>query len=106
MELINNPKTPMRFYYKGIKSLNSLRNKFSHKLNYKVKPSDYEEISRTMAVWYKAMGETQPVGMKLIERFTTWVCASINSYINGIKKQSKELGLSGYLQWLEKMQET
>lgn len=105
LELINNSKTPICMYYQGIKSLNNIRNKFSHKLTYKIEKNDFKEIEKTMSVWYTAMGETPAKNMKLIQRFTTWVCGSINSYINGINKQSKELGLSGYLKWLDSMQE-
>ncbi len=57
-----------------------------------------------MTIWKNALNEPVPEGMTLIESFTLWVCGNINGMINGINRQTKNLGLSAYLQWLEDMQ--
>ena len=56
-----------------------------------------------MTIWYNAAGEPIPKGLQLFERYTVWVCANLNIMVQGIKKQTPELGLSGYLEWLDKM---
>lgn len=104
LELINNSKTPIGMYYQAIKCLNSIRNKFSHKISYTIEKKDYKEIEEIMTIWKNALNEPVPEGMALIENFTLWVCGNINGMINGINRQTKNLGLSAYLQWLEDMQ--
>jgi hypothetical protein len=103
LELIINPQTTMGMASSSIKCLNTLRNKFSHKLAYKIKEDDYKEITQLMTIWYNAAKEPVPKGLQLIEKFTMWVCANLNSMTEGIKKQSPELGLPGYTKWLNKM---
>jgi hypothetical protein len=103
LELINTSHTVMEMAYPSVKCLNTLRNKFSHRLAYKIKDEDYKEIKVLMTIWYTAAGETVPKGLRLIEQFTMWYCASINSMSNGIRKQSPELGLAGYTKWLNEM---
>ena len=105
LELINTEKTFMEMYYPSIKCLNSIRNKFSHRISYKVVSGDYREIETIMNVWYNAIDQPLPKGMRLIEEFTIWVCSNIASMINGIDKHSKSIGLPGYLRWLQDMQE-
>ena len=105
LEIINNSKTPIGMYYSSIKCLNSLRNKFSHKISYKVEDKDYKEITEIMTCWYDALGDPVLKGMELIENFTIWVCGSINGMINGINKETKNFGLPAYLHWLENMQQ-
>jgi hypothetical protein len=103
LELINNSHTIMVMAYSSVKSLNILRNKFSHKLAYKIKEEDYKEIKELITIWYNASGETVPIGLQLIEHFTVWICGNFDSLIEGIKKETPELGLTGYLEWLNKM---
>ena len=106
LELINNSHTIMKMAYSSVKCLNSLRNKFSHKLAYKIKEQDYKEVKDLMTTWYNAAGEPVPIGLHLFESYTIWVCANLNTMIIGIKSQTPELGLSGYLDWLDKMTKT
>lgn len=104
IELINNNRTAIGIFYPAIKSFNSLRNKFAHKIFYVIQEEDYNEIKKVMHVWYEASGKPASCGIKLIEDFTVSVCANINVIIMGIDKHSKNLGLSGYLEWLKEMQ--
>ena len=104
LELINNSNTPIGMYYQAIKCLNSIRNKFSHKISYTIDKKDYKEIEEIMTIWKNALSEPVPEGMALIENFTLWVCGNINGMINGIDRQTKNLGLLAYVQWLEDMQ--
>lgn len=106
LELINCKSTPVAIYYPAIKCLNSIRNKFSHRISYQVERKDYEEIETIMTVWYNALNEPVLQHMKLIEHFTVWVCGNLNSIINGINTHSKKLGLPSYLEWLRSMQRT
>ena len=103
LELIQTPKTIFSYYYSAIKNLNSIRNKFSHKLNYTINSEDYKDIERIMRVWNTALNKPLQSGIDLIEEFTIWFCGNIDSMMNGIKKQSKEIGISGYLKWLKEM---
>lgn len=103
LELINNNKTVFGMAYPAIKSLNTLRNRFSHKLAYKIADSDYKEIKDLMIIWNKALGEQTPTGLILIQKFTVWICGNLDSMTQGIKRETPELGLSGYLTWLNKM---
>lgn len=103
IDLIDTPNTIMKMAYSSIKCLNSLRNKFSHRLAYKIKDEDYREIKDILTIWYKAAGEPVPEGIKILEKYTVWICAILNGMIIGIKKETPELGLSGYLDWLNKM---
>jgi len=103
LELINNSRTVMGMAYPAVKCLNSLRNKFSHRLAYKIKEEDYKEIKVLMTIWYNAAGEPVPTGLQLIERFTVWFCGNCDTIIQGIKKQTPILGLTGYLDWLNNM---
>lgn len=103
LELINNPRTEIGMIYPSIKCLNVLRNKFSHKLAYKIKTEDLNEINTLMKILFNAAGDTIPEGQRLLEEFTLWVCASLDSMTQGIKRHSPKLGLTGYLEWLKKM---
>jgi len=103
LELINNSRTVMGMAYSSVKCLNSMRNKFSHRLAYKIKEDDYKEIKELMTIWYNAAGEPVPTGIQLIEKFTVWFCGNCNIMIQGIKKQTPGLGLTGYLDWLNNM---
>jgi hypothetical protein len=103
LELINNSHTIMKMAYSSVKCLNSLRNKFSHKLAYKIREEDYKEIKDLMTIWYNAAEEPVPKGIQLFEQYTIWICANFDTMIKGIKKHTPELGLSGYLDWLDKM---
>ncbi len=105
LELICNSHSLLKLTYTSVKCLNSLRNKFSHRLAYEIKEEDYKEIKDLMTIWYGAAGEPIPVGLQLIEHYTIWICANFNTMIKGIKKETPELGLTGYLIWLEKMTE-
>lgn len=78
LELINNNRTPVGMYYSSIKCLNSLRNKFSHKISYVIEKKDYREIEDIMRIWKNALNEPVPEGLDLIESFTIWVCGNIN----------------------------
>ena len=103
LELIQSPQTIFTYSYLPIKNLNSIRNKFSHKLDYSMKSSDYKEIEKMMTIWNTALGRPLQTGINLVEEFTLWICGNIDSVINGIKKNSKKLGISGYLEWLKEM---
>lgn len=103
LELVKNPNTMLGMAYSSIKSLNSLRNKFSHRLGYKIKKEDFKEIKDLMTIWYNAEGEPVPAGIQLFQHYTIWICANLNIMIRGIKKQSPKIGLAGYLEWLENM---
>jgi len=103
LELINNNRTPIGVYYQGIKCLNSIRNKFSHRISYVIEKKDYKEIEEIMTIWKNASNEPVPEGLALIESFTLWVCGNIDGMINGINR-TNSLGLSAYLKWLEDMQ--
>jgi hypothetical protein len=103
LELINNDKTVFGMAYSAIKSLNTLRNKFSHKLSYKTVDSDYKEIKDLMTIWNNALGEQTPTGLILIQEFSVWICGNLDSMTRGIKRETPELGLSGYLTFLHKM---
>lgn len=103
LELINNSKTILALFYPAIKELNSLRNKFSHQLSYKIKENDLKEIKSQIAIWNKAAQKPIPEGLKLVEQFTLLISMNLNSMINSIKNESPELGISGYLSWIENM---
>jgi len=103
LELINTPHTIMETAYTSLKSLNTLRNKFSHKIAYVIKDEDYSEIKEFVSAWYKAGGYAIPEGPRIIENYTLLICANIDTMINGIRNESPELGLPGYLEWLDKM---
>ena len=103
LELINNPHTVVGMLYPGIKCINSLRNKFSHKLAFKIEKRDFKEISEIMTIWNNALGKPIPQGLRLIGEFTIWTCGNLNSMTQGIKKHSPNTGLSGYLEWLKEM---
>jgi hypothetical protein len=103
LELINNSVTVMGMAYPSIKNLNSLRNKFSHRLAYEIKEEDIKEIKELMTIWYNAAGEPVPTGLQLIEKFTLWFCGNCNIMIQGIKKQTPVHGLTGYLDWLNNL---
>lgn len=103
LDLMNNSSTVMGMAYPSVKCLNSLRNKFSHRLAYKIKEEDYKEIKGLMTIWFNSAGEPVPIGLQLIEEFTIWFCGNCDNMIQGIKKQTPELGLTGYLDWLNNM---
>ena len=106
LELLNNSATPIGFYYKGIKCLNSLRNKFSHKIFYKIERTDYKEIEDIMTKLKKSINEPIPEGLELIESFTLWICANINGFIIGIQCEGKVVGISAFLRCLQNMRES
>lgn len=103
LEMTNNKRTFVGMSYEAIKSLNTLRNRFSHKLGYVITESDYAEIKKLMKIWNNALGASTPEGLQLIQKFTIWICGNFNSLTMGIKKQTPEIGLGGYLEWLNKM---
>lgn len=105
LELIDNPKTVLGMYYSGIKNINGIRNKLSHRISYAIIPEDYKEIEKIMNVWYKALDKSLLTGIALIEDFTVWLCGNINMITKGIEEHSKTLGLPAYLQWLNEMQQ-
>lgn len=93
------------FYYKGIKELNTIRNRFAHKVSYKMKPNDYKEIQRTTTMWAEARKEAIPAGNEMFYDFVLRVCNSIESVLTGIKLHSEGLGLPYYLKWMKEMQQ-
>lgn len=103
LELINNSRTILGMSYQAIKSLNAVRNRFSHRLGYKIKESDYVEIKKLMKIWNDSLGKSTPDGLQLIQQFTLWICSNLDSLTLGIKKETPQLGLGGYLDWLNKM---
>ena len=105
LELANNPRTLIGMHYKSIKCMNAIRNKFVHNISYKIKTEDYKDIENIMNIWYKASGRQNSTDLKMIIDFTIWICGILDSMTNGIEKESKELGLSGYLIWLKEMQD-
>jgi hypothetical protein len=106
LELINVPGTYVGLcFYKAIKKLNSIRNKFAHQLTYELKESDLTDLRQSMDLWEKARERTSGKGIKLVEEFTIWVCGNIDSFTNGIKRHTPEHGLPGYLAWLKQMNE-
>jgi hypothetical protein len=56
-----------------------------------------------MTIWNSALGNPTPSGLLLIQSFTVWVCGSLDAMVQGIKRETPEIGLPGYLEWLEKM---
>jgi hypothetical protein len=105
LELMNNQKTLIGFYYESIKNLNTIRNKFSHKLSYSINKEDYSAIKKAIEIWYNPLKKEIPEDpLKLLEDFTIWVCGSLKLTAIGIETHSNELGLSGYLAWLREMQ--
>ncbi len=103
LEMINNNRTFLGMSYNAIKSLNTLRNRFSHRLGYIIQETDYAEIKELMNIWHNAAGTQTSDGLELISKFTVWICGNLHSLTNGIKKETPELGLGGYLDWLKKM---
>ena len=57
-----------------------------------------------MNAWYDAGGYQRKTGIELIIDYTMWLTSSIYTTMVGILKESKQLGLSGYLKWLGEMQ--
>lgn len=106
LELINSKGTFVDLSYNAIKSLNTLRNRFSHKLGYEIIESDVTEIKKLMKIWNNALGTPTPDGLQLIQEFTVWICGNFNSLTIGIKKETPEIGIGGYLEWLNKMTES
>ena len=104
LELIKNDRTPIGMYYPSLKSLNSLRNKFSHNISYVIRKEDYKEIETMVSVWSNALNEPVPEGLALIEEYTVSVCRHIDGMQRGIKRHAKTLGLPAYLEWLSEMQ--
>jgi len=105
LEMINNPQTLSQFYCLSIKSLNSLRNKFAHRISYSVIDEDLSEIKRFMNTWDDALGEARQEGLALLSRFTLFVCGDLNTTTRQIEKQGNGFGLPGYLNWLKDMGE-
>jgi hypothetical protein len=105
LELANGGGTIWIFYYKAVKSLNTLRNKFSHRLSYEVTTSDLSEIKKMMDIWRDAAGEERLEGLELLTWFTISVCGGLRSVIRDIKRYAKDNGLPGYLAWHKSMNE-
>lgn len=106
LELLNSDKTTLQFHYQAIKCLNTIRNKFSHKLSYSLVENDCLPIKSALEPWYTALQKPMPNDLpKLIEEFTVWICGNINIIITAINRHSKDFGLPGYLLWLKEMQE-
>lgn len=103
LELINNSKTAFSLYYTALKELNTIRNKFSHKLNYSMSQSDYKEINKIMSIWNDALQKPKNQSLNLIIEFTIHICSHLYIITNGIEKHAKGLGLSNYLEWLKDM---
>lgn len=103
IEMINNPNTFFGFYYKSLKQFNKLRNKFAHDLEYKIKNQDIEEMIRIMNAWNDAGGYTRTEGTELVKQYSMWLSSSLHATMNIIKKETKELGISGYIKWMKKM---
>ncbi len=103
--MICNENTFTSIYKKSMFQINTLRNKFVHNLNYGLKESDFNEIQSIMNAWYEAGGYKTKKNLETIIDYTMWLTSNINITIHGIEKESKKLGLSGYLCWLENMNE-
>jgi len=106
IEMINNSKTIFSTYYKSLKQINSLRNKFAHNLQYIITPNDLKELNIVMDAWNDAGGYARTNGVELIKQYTMFFCSSVYCIINIINKETKELGICGYIKWLEEMVNT
>jgi hypothetical protein len=103
IDLINNTRTVFGMFNPSIKALNTLRNKFSHRLSYEVQNDDLREIVNTMTIWNTAAGKKTPAGTSLILDFTMMMCGFLDSMTKNIKRLTPQLGLGGYLEWLSSM---
>ena len=106
IEMINNSKTIFSTYYKSLKQINSLRNKFAHNLQYIIIANDLKELNIVMDAWNDAGGCARTNGVELIKQYTMFFCSSVYNIINIINKEIKELGICGYIKWLEEMVNT
>jgi hypothetical protein len=106
IEMITNPKTQFELYYKSLKQMNSLRNKFAHNLCYRISKTDIGEIALIMDAWNNAGGNPLTAGIDLIKQYTMWFCSSVFAITKMIAKETKELGASGYIKWMEEMNRT
>ena len=106
IEMINNPRTIFGYYSDSLKQLNSLRNKFAHNLEYTISDVDLSKMKEVMDTWNSAGGYELVTGMEVIRQYTMWISSSLDSTTRGIKKESKSLGIAGYVQWLQEMQKT
>ncbi len=78
----------------AIKHLNSLRNKFSHKIDFKLSTEDLLPFVHFLKKAYKAQHElpTNPIG--ILEEFTSMTCAWLAGYISshaGIKVETSQV---------------
>lgn len=105
LDISNNKKTSIALLYPAIKSLNKMRNKYAHNLNYSPAEQDYLPISKFVEIWFSAGGEDIPSNFSdLIQAFTLIAAGFIDSYIQGISIHTPEHGILGYLEFLkEKM---
>ena len=95
----------IQIYSTGIKELNTIRNRFAHRISYQLKIDDYKTINRMMTMWSKAYGTPPETGLNLFYSFVLAVCVSFSVYIENIDRYGGGFGLSGYLKWLKDMQE-
>ncbi len=105
VEMINNQNTTFGMYYKSLKQINSLRNKFAHNLDYEIRISDVNEIAVIINAFNNAGGYTITLGVELIKQYTMWFCSTAFSTTKMIIKETKELGISGYIKWMKEMNE-
>jgi len=103
IEMINNDQTIFGMYNKSLRQFNSLRNKFAHNLQYVIASNDISDISCVMDAWNDAGGYTRTKGIELIKQYSMWFCSSVFSITNMINKETKELGICGYIKWMEEM---
>ncbi len=104
LRVIDNKQTAFGMYSTALVQFNALRNKFAHNLEYQIQEKDTSVIISVMDAWNDAGGYERTRGCELIEQFVMWVCASIHSLIIGIEKETKSMGIAGYLEWLDSMQ--
>jgi hypothetical protein len=103
LELVNNQWLITFFVYKGVKSLNSLRNKFAHQLSYRITEQDCQQMKQTMTQWGAASGRVAGDGVQLIQEFTSHACLLLSSHTSGISRETPKEGLGAFLSWQKAM---
>jgi len=101
LELAVHPNSVLVYWGDGIRVINRIRNRFAHNLNGTFEETELDPLKPFIMESIRGSKQPMPTGIDLIEKFTTFACASISSVTVNTLRYGNGKGYAGFQEWQE-----